>query len=64
MGGGNEMRESVLKVGVMSSSVAIQQLGQSWAMLSCIQHEHQGAKVAGVLDVRLLLVEVGVDLQE
>ena len=64
MGGRDEMRESVLKVGVMSSGVTIQQLRQSWAMLSCIQHQHQGAQVAGVLNVRLLLVEVGVDLQQ
>ena len=64
MGGGNEMRESVLKVGVMSSGVTIQQLRKSWAMLSCIQHQHQGAQVAGVFNVRLLLVKVGVDLQQ
>ena len=58
------MRESVLKVGMMSSGMTIQQLRQSWAMFSCIQHKHQGAKVAGVLNVRLLLVKVGVNLQQ
>ena len=58
------MRESVLKVGMMSSGVTIQQLRQSWTMLSCIQHQHQCAQVAGVLYVRLLLVKVGVDLQQ
>ena len=56
MGGGDKVGEGVLKVGVVSSSVTVEQLRQCWTVLGGVEHKHQCAQIAGILNVWLLKV--------
>ena len=50
------MGEGVLKVGVVSSSVTVEQLRQCWTVLGGVEHKHQCAQIAGIFNVWLLRV--------
>ena len=50
------MGEGVLKVGVVSSSVTVEQLRQCWTVLGGVEHKHQCAQIAGIFNVWLLKV--------
>ena len=50
------MGEGVLKVGVVSSSVTVEQLRQCRTVLGGVEHKHQCAQIAGIFNVWLLKV--------
>ena len=56
VGGGDKVGEGVLKVGVVSSSVTVEQLRQCWTVLGGVEHKHQCAQIAGIFNVWLLKV--------
>ena len=58
------MWEGVPEVGLVSLGVVIEELGERGAVLGRIEDQDQLAKVGRVLNVLLLLVKVGMDLEE